>query len=101
MVGSRSHLLPAVAAALLLLSPAIADARLGSGSSMGSRGGMTYSAPPSTRTAPGTAAPMQRSMTSNSPSPGYTAPGYASPGFAQRSPFVSGLLGGLIGAGIG
>jgi predicted lipid-binding transport protein (Tim44 family) len=101
MVGLRSRLLPAAAAVLLLLAPAIADARLGSGSSMGSRGSMTYSAPPSTRTAPGSVAPMQRSMTPNSPSPGYTAPGYAAPGYAPRSPFVSGLMGGLIGAGIG
>jgi predicted lipid-binding transport protein (Tim44 family) len=68
---------------------------------MGSRGGMTFSAPPSTRTAPGYVAPMQRSMTPNSPSPGYSAPGYAAPGYGQRSPFMSGLMGGLIGAGIG
>jgi predicted lipid-binding transport protein (Tim44 family) len=101
MVGLRSRLLPAVAAVLLLLAPTIADARLGGGSSMGSRGSMTFSAPPSTRTAPGSAAPFQRSMTPNSPSPGYSAPGNATPGFGQRSPFMSGLMGGLIGAGIG
>jgi predicted lipid-binding transport protein (Tim44 family) len=99
MVGLRSSVLAAVAVASLLLAPAIADARLGGGSSMGSRGGMTYSAPPSTRTAPGMAAPMQRTLTPNTPTP---TPGYASPGFAQpRSPFMSGLMGGLIGAGIG
>ena len=83
--------------------PQIADARLGSGSSMGSRGGMTYSAPPSTRTAPSGAAPMQRSMT-----PNYQTPAPApSPGLAPSAPmmprpsFMSGLMGGLIGAGIG
>ena len=66
---------------------------------MGSRGSMTFSAPPSTRTAPGVAAPMQRSLTPNSPAP---APGYGTPGYAApRSPFMSGLMGGLIGAGIG
>jgi predicted lipid-binding transport protein (Tim44 family) len=101
MVGPRSRLLPAAAAVLLLLAPAVADARLGGGSSMGSRGGMTFSAPPSTRTAPGAVAPMQRSMTPNSPSPGYAAPGYAAPGYGQRSSFTSGLLGGLVGAGLG
>ncbi|MGA3002330.1 MAG: TIM44-like domain-containing protein [Acetobacteraceae bacterium] len=101
MVGLRSRLLPAATAVLLLLAPAIADARLGGGSSMGSRGSMTFSAPPSTRTAPGYVAPMQRTLTPNSPSPGYPAPGYATPGYGQRSPFMSGLLGGLIGAGIG
>jgi predicted lipid-binding transport protein (Tim44 family) len=101
MVGRRSRLLPAAAAVLLLLAPAIADARLGGGSSMGSRGGMTFSAPPPTRTAPGSVAPMQRTLTPNSPAPGYTAPGSAAPGYAPRSPFMSGLMGGLIGAGIG
>lgn len=71
---------------------------------MGSRGSMTFSAPPSTRTAPGIASPMQRSLTPNAPAqaPGYGAPAYGTPGYAQsRSPFMSGLMGGLIGAGIG
>jgi predicted lipid-binding transport protein (Tim44 family) len=95
MVGLRSRVLAAAAVVGLLLAPAIADARLGSGSSMGSRGGMTFSAPPSTRTAPGYAAPMQRTLTPNSPTPGYGAPAYG-----QRSPFTSGLMGGLLGAGL-
>lgn len=106
MVGLRSRLFAALAVAALLFAPAIADARLGSGSSMGSRGGMTFSAPPTTRTAPMTAAPIQRSMTPNAPSPGYGTPGYGSPGYAPgygqpRSSFMSGLAGGLIGAGLG
>jgi predicted lipid-binding transport protein (Tim44 family) len=43
---------------------------------------------------------MERSMTPNTPSPGFGAPmpGY---GYGARSGFMSGLLGGLIGAGIG
>jgi predicted lipid-binding transport protein (Tim44 family) len=99
MVGRGSRLLAALAVVSLLLAPAIADARLGGGSSMGSRGSMTFSPPPSTRTAPGIAAPMQRSMTPNAP---VQTPGLGAPGFAQpRSPFMSGLMGGLIGAGIG
>jgi predicted lipid-binding transport protein (Tim44 family) len=97
MVGLRSRVLTAAALVGLLLAPAIADARLGSGSSMGSRGSMTYSAPPSTRTAPGFAAPLQRTLTPNSPTPGYGMPGY---GYGQRSPFTSGLMGGLLGAGL-
>jgi predicted lipid-binding transport protein (Tim44 family) len=104
MVGRGSRLLVTAAVAALLLAPAIADARLGGSSSLGSRGSMTYSAPPSTRTAPGMAAPMERSLTPNAPAPtpGYGSPGYGSPGYAQlRSPFMSGLMGGLIGAGIG
>jgi predicted lipid-binding transport protein (Tim44 family) len=95
-----SLLLAAVAALSLALAPGLADARIGSGSSFGSRGSMTWSPPPSTGTAPLSATPMQRSMTPSSPSPGF---GSASPGFASgpRSPFMSGLMGGLIGAGIG
>src|SRR5580698_4560952 len=94
MVGLHSRLLASLAVVALLLAPAIADARLGGGSSMGSRGSMTFSAPPSTNTAPGFASPMQRTMTPNTPSPGM--PGYGQP----RSPFMSGMMGGLLGAGL-
>jgi len=96
-----STLLAAVAALSLALAPGFADARAGGGGSMGSRGSMTWSAPPTTRTAPTAAQPMQRSMTPSAPSPafgGATAPGS---GFGARSGFMSGLMGGLIGAGIG
>ncbi len=96
------------AAALVVtmtVAPDMAFARAGAGTSSGSRGSRTYSAPPSTNTAPGTAAPMQRSMqpqTTPTPSPGFGAPAPAgSSGFFGRSPFMSGLMGGLIGAGIG
>jgi predicted lipid-binding transport protein (Tim44 family) len=103
MSRESSRFLAAIAAVALLLAPAIADARLGGGSSMGSRGSMTYSAPPSTSTAPNAASPMERSMTPNTPTPapGYGAPGYGQPAFGGRSSFTSGLMGGLIGAGIG
>ncbi len=102
-----TRVLTAVLLALVLaLAPGLAFARAGGGSSMGSRGTRTYSAPPSTSTAPGTAAPMQRSMTTPSqPStsqPGYgAAPAPARPGLFGGSPFMSGLFGGLLGAGIG
>ncbi len=90
-------------ATLIALAPALAFARAGGGGSFGSRGSRTYSAPPSTSTAPYTAAPMQRSMTAPA-APSQTPLG-ANPamggGFGGRSPFVSGLMGGLIGAGIG
>jgi predicted lipid-binding transport protein (Tim44 family) len=92
-------LLAGVTALALALSPGLADARAGSGSSFGSRGSMTYSAPPATNTAPYSASPMQRSMTPSTPSP---MPGFGNPAYAGgRSPFMSGLMGGLIGAGIG
>lgn len=109
----RTTRLTAAAFALALaaapgLAPTDAWARAGDGMSMGSRGARTYSAPPSTSTAPYSAAPMQRSITPRSePAPGYGAPapgyapGYGQPAFGGRSPFTSGLLGGLIGAGIG
>ena len=92
-----SVLIAGTAALALALSPGLAEARAGDGGSFGSRGGMTYSAPPATNTAP-YSSPMQRSMTP------YAQPGYNSaPAYQQgpRSGFMSGLMGGLIGAGIG
>ena len=89
----------------IVLVPGIALARVGSGASLGSRGLRTYVAPPSTSVSPFTAQPIQRSLTA--PSSRYAPPGLASPGFApsygygRRSAFSSGLLGGLLGAGIG
>ncbi len=90
-------------AVALALAPGLAFARAGGGSSMGSRGGFTFSAPRSTNTAPMGGMPMERSMTSPSPSlgaPGGYAQSYGG-GYGGRSPFASGLMGGLIGAGIG
>lgn len=92
-----SFLIAAIAALALALSPSMADARAGSGGSMGSRGSNTYSAPPATSTAPYSAAPMQRSLTPNSPAP---TPGYGTPGYAPRPSFMSGMMGGLLGAGL-
>jgi len=59
---------------------------------------MTSSAPPRTNTAPSSAAPMERTMTPQSQP---SAPGYGSPGLSRSSGFMSGLMGGLIGVGIG
>ena len=97
----------AILALLVALAPGLALARVGGGGSMGSRGGMTFSAPPATSTAPFSAAPMQRSFTPNTPSPSYgaQAPAFAgggnNRGLGGRGAFTSGLLGGLVGAGIG
>ena len=46
---------------------------------------------------------MQRSMTPNAPSPvpGFGRPAFGTPLSARAQPFMSGLMGGLIGAGIG
>lgn len=96
----RFNLLAAIAALALVLAPTLADAAAGRGSSQGSRGSRTYTAPPATNTAPGTAAPMQRSTTQ----PGSPA----SPGMAAAQPsrglfgggLMGGLMGGLLGAGL-
>ena len=95
----RSHLfVAAVAAAGLALAPSVADARAGSGSSFGSRGTRSYSAPPSTNTAPMAAQPFDRSMAPRTaPSPGMGQ----QPMQAGRSGFGSGLMGGLAGGLLG
>jgi predicted lipid-binding transport protein (Tim44 family) len=82
-------------ASLALLSD-LADARVGGGRSVGSRGAKTFQAPPATNTAPKTAAPVERSMTQ----PGKSSA--AAPAAARPSLFSwrSLLLGGLIGAGL-
>ena len=92
----------AVAAALLVIAPVIADARVGGGGSTGSRGTRTNTAPAPTQTAP-TAAPIQRTVTPTQPATNpSTATAQAAPqgGFMQRNPFLSGLMGGMLGAGL-
>jgi predicted lipid-binding transport protein (Tim44 family) len=84
------------------VAPSLAEARAGSsGSAMsqGSRGSRTYSNDG--------AAPMQRSLTPPpspsqpqfAPRPAPFAPAYGG-GFMQQHPFMSGLMGGFIGAGL-
>ncbi len=102
-----SAFLAALLVVTLCLVPALAEARAGGGSSFGSRGMQTYSAPPSTATSPYGAAPMQRSLTPQAPSGygsgyGQSYGGYGGGyGYGARSPFMTGIMGGLIGAGIG
>ena len=87
------RLLIALFCAFLIAAPGLAFAKAGSGTSMGSRGSQTYSAPPPTSSAPYGAAPMQRSLTPTStPQPGYAPP-------PQRSMF-GGFLGGMITGGL-
>ena len=93
-----SAFLAAFAALALALAPGLAFARAGGGFSFGSRGGRTYFAPPVTRTAPFTAAPIQRSLTPQSPAYAPTGTPYRS-GFGSR--FGGGFLGGLLGVGLG
>lgn len=107
----RFRLGPWLAALALLSGLALgaadyADARIGGGrSSFGSRGFRTFSAPPTTRTAPGSISPIERSITQ----PGtFARPNAGTPGigggFNRSGLFGGGLLGGLaagfLGAGL-
>jgi len=87
----------AIAAVFMLVS-ADAHARVGGGFSAGSRGMRTFSAPPSTATAP-TAAPIQNSMTQ----PGGAAPfgqTAARPGLFGGRGLLGGIAAGFLGAGL-
>jgi len=94
----------AIAVVLSLALPLIsaispADARVGGGFSSGSRGSRTFSAPPSTSTAPGSASPFNRTITQPG-SPGVGAPAgggfFNSPGRGM----LGGLAAGFLGAGL-
>src|SRR6266567_3640000 len=81
----------------LMLAISSADARIGGGGSSGSRGARTFSAPPSTSTAPGTAQPFNRTMTQPG-SPGVGAPAPTGGGFFNRPGM---LFGGGMFSGLG
>jgi predicted lipid-binding transport protein (Tim44 family) len=101
IASRRSRVMIALAAAVVLAGSA-AEARVGrGGGSFGSRGTRTWSAPPSTNTAPGTAAPIQRSQIPNQ-GPALNRPGTPAPTAAQprRFGFGTGLMAGLFGAGL-
>jgi predicted lipid-binding transport protein (Tim44 family) len=83
----------------LMLAISSADARVGGGASMGSRGSRTFSAPPSTSTAPGTAQPFNRTLTQ----PGSPGIGGPTGGGFFNSPgrgLLGGLAAGFLGAGL-
>jgi predicted lipid-binding transport protein (Tim44 family) len=91
-----------VTVALILALPVVvavssADARVGSGVSSGSRGSRTFSAPPTTSTAPNAAQPFNRT-TATPGSPGSPAGG----GFFNRPGMglFGGLAAGFLGAGL-
>jgi predicted lipid-binding transport protein (Tim44 family) len=96
----------AIAVVLSLAVPLVivissADARIGGGGSSGSRGSRTFSAPPSTTTAPGTAAPMNRTFTQpGTPGVGAPAAAGARGGFFNRPGLLGGLAAGFLGAGL-
>ena len=80
----------------LMLAVSSADARVGGGMSSGSRGGRTFSAPPSTSTAPSAAQPFNRTITQ----PG--APAAGGGGLFNRPGrgMLGGLAAGFLGAGL-
>jgi predicted lipid-binding transport protein (Tim44 family) len=83
----------------LMFAVSAADARVGGGSSYGSRGSRTFSAPPVTNTAPNAARPLDRTMTQPG-RPNTGAP--ASGGFFNRPGMgmLGGLAAGFLGAGL-
>lgn len=85
----------------LVMAVSAADARIGGGGSSGSRGSRTFSAPPSTTTAPGTAQPFNRTFTQPA-SPGMSGPAAAGNrgGFFNRPGLLGGLAAGFLGAGL-
>ena len=103
-VVKRLGVVLAIASMVFVQSLGSVDARPGDGGGMGSRGSRTFSAPPATNTAPGGAAPMQRSITQptpSSPSIGGQAPiqqPAAAPSFGRS--LLGGLAGGFLGAGL-
>lgn len=76
----------------------MAEARR-AGGGLGSRGTRTFSAPPATSTAPGQAAPINRSMTPNTNQA--TQPNAARPNTAQAPQQNRGMFGGMMGGLMG
>lgn len=87
--------------AVMALTLSSADARQGGG--MGSRGSRTFSAPPSTNTAPGGGGAINRSMTQPGTAaqrPGMAPQQPAGGGFFNRPGLLGGLAAGFLGAGL-
>jgi predicted lipid-binding transport protein (Tim44 family) len=82
----------------VMLVASAADARVGGGFSSGSRGSRTFSAPPSTSTAPNAAQPFNRTITQ----PGSSGIGAPGGGFFNRPGrgLLGGLAAGFLGAGL-
>jgi predicted lipid-binding transport protein (Tim44 family) len=86
-------LIAALVFGVLMLAPDMAEARAGGGKSQGSRGYNTYQQTP--------AKPIDRSVTQRqAPAPAALSGQSSGGGFLQRSPFMTGILGGLLGAGL-
>jgi predicted lipid-binding transport protein (Tim44 family) len=98
------RLVKTIAVVLALALPTVlavssADARVGGGFSSGSRGSRTFSAPPSTTTAPGSTSQFNRTFTQ--PGAGMNSAAPARGGlFGRGGGFLGGLAAGFLGAGL-
>lgn len=88
----------ALTAVLAMFAADVADARVGGGKSIGSRGARTFSAPPATNTAP-KAAPIERSITQKG-APASAQSAQPAPQASRFGGWRGLLMGGLIGAGL-
>ncbi|MET4387619.1 putative lipid-binding transport protein (Tim44 family) [Bradyrhizobium sp. F1.4.3] len=100
------RLVKTIAVVLALALPAVlaissADARVGGGFSSGSRGSRTFSAPPSTTTAPGSTSQFNRTFTQPGAGMNSAASAPARGGlFGRGGGFLGGLAAGFLGAGL-
>lgn len=81
------------------LAVSSADARVGGGFSSGSRGSRTFSAPPSTTTAPGSTSQFNRTYSQPGAGMNTTAPARGGM-FGRGGGFLGGLAAGFLGAGL-
>ncbi len=102
MIRRPTKFLAILAAAAFALAPVLAEAAAGGSRSAGSRGARTMQSAPATPTTPNAARPVERSATTpqqaQRPAQGMQAPQQQS--WFQRNPFMTGLLGGMLGAGL-
>lgn len=96
-----TRFLGAILAVTLALAPALVEAKAGGGTSSGSRGSRTNQSAPATPTAP-QGKPVERSATQQTQTtrPAQAPMQPAQQSFFQRNPFLGGLMGGLVGAGL-
>lgn len=97
--------LSAVAGAVFMLAPDLADAKLSKGGGYGSRGSKTEAAPPVTQTAPRTSSPIQNNAAPRTGAPGSMAAAPAAAANATKpgmfgSMSKGGFMAGLLGAGL-
>lgn len=102
MTKRTTRLFAILAAAIIGLAPVLAEARAGGGQSSGSRGSRTHQAAPATNTTQQGARPIERSATNPAQAqrPAQQAQAPQQQSWFQRNPFMTGLLGGMLGAGL-